>query len=34
MELKTGLVNMLCGGVIVDVTNVEQAEIADTNSRK
>ncbi len=28
-ELKVGLARMLCGGVIMDVTNVEQARIAE-----
>jgi pyridoxal 5'-phosphate synthase pdxS subunit len=28
MDLKTGLANMLCNGVIMDVVTVEQAEIA------
>ncbi|MGK7872731.1 MAG: pyridoxal 5'-phosphate synthase lyase subunit PdxS [Xenococcaceae cyanobacterium] len=28
MDLKTGLAQMLCGGVIMDVTSVEQAKIA------
>lgn len=29
MDLKTGLANMLCNGVIMDVVNVEQARIAE-----
>lgn len=29
MDLKTGLANMLCNGVIMDVVNVEQAKIAE-----
>lgn len=29
MDLKTGLSNMLCNGVIMDVVNVEQARIAE-----
>ncbi|MCI5064968.1 pyridoxal 5'-phosphate synthase lyase subunit PdxS [bacterium] len=29
MDLRTGLANMLCNGVIMDVANVEQAEIAE-----
>lgn len=29
MNLKTGLANMLCNGVIMDVVNVEQARIAE-----
>ncbi|MCB0353782.1 MAG: pyridoxal 5'-phosphate synthase lyase subunit PdxS [Bdellovibrionales bacterium] len=29
MDLRTGLANMLCNGVIMDVVNVEQAKIAE-----
>jgi len=29
MDLRTGLANMLCNGVIMDVVNVEQARIAE-----
>ena len=29
MRLKTGLADMLCGGVIMDVVNAEQAIIAE-----
>ena len=29
MDLKTGLANMLCNGVIMDVVNVDQARIAE-----
>ncbi|MCB0328544.1 MAG: pyridoxal 5'-phosphate synthase lyase subunit PdxS [Bdellovibrionales bacterium] len=29
MDLRTGLANMLCNGVIMDVSNVEQAKIAE-----
>ena len=29
MRLKTGLAEMLKGGVIMDVTNAEQADIAE-----
>ena len=28
LRLKTGLADMLCGGVIMDVVNAEQAKIA------
>ena len=31
LRLKTGLAEMLKGGVIMDVTNAEQATIADLN---
>src|SRR5438876_975831 len=29
MDLKTGLANMLCNGVIMDVVSVEQARVAE-----
>ena len=31
LRLKTGLAEMLKGGVIMDVTNAEQAKIAEDN---
>ena len=33
LRLKTGLAEMLKGGVIMDVTDAEQAEIAETRRR-